>query len=119
MDIAIGIKNALLVLLIILSIHVYLINREPFRNSCVGPKMKEQQQQHSKPNVLVANCNLVQDKKNMMIINEYENDKVKEGDIPAFDDYEINYEYYLQAEKAAESQDAINDKGGFGDFMSA
>ena len=110
MDIGIGIKNSILVLLIILIVHVILKSREPY---CDGPKMKPQS--IIKDDLLLAaNCDLKQDKKNMMIINEYENDKVKEGDIPAFDDYDINYEYYLQAEKCA-----VDDKGGFGDFMIA
>jgi hypothetical protein len=109
MDIGVGIKNSILVLLIILILHVILKNREHY--TCAGPKMLAPLASKNEL-VVTANCDLKQDKKNMMIINEYEDDKIKEGDVPAFDDYDINYEYYLQAE-------TCEDKGGFGDFMSA
>jgi hypothetical protein len=101
MNLSIGIKNSILVLLIILIIHVILKNMKSNENydNCI-PNQQE------KKKTVIANCEIKQDKKNIMIINEYEEDKKQEGGIAAYDDFDINYEYYLQAEKAAAEETA-------------
>ena len=84
MALSVGIKNSILVLLIILIIHVILKNMKSTEN--------------------YNNCNPIPIKeKPAAIKQEYE-----ENQIAAFDDFDINYEYYLQAEKAAEATDSEN-----------
>ena len=101
MNLSIGIKNSILVLLIILIIHIILKNMKSSENYDNCNPIKEKPFNFDKEKTLVANCDIKQDKKNMMIIHEYEEDKNKDP-VDAFDDFDINYEYYLQAEKAAD-----------------
>ena len=48
---------------------------------------------------VIADCNLPQDKKNIMILNEYENENSMNGgllygNLGAYDEFELNYEDY-------------------------
>jgi len=48
---------------------------------------------------VVADCNLPQDKKNIMILNEYENENTMNGgllygNLEAYDEFDLNYENY-------------------------
>ena len=108
MNLSIGIKNSILVLLIILIIHVILKNMKTSENydNCNPIKERKTQVQQEQKTV-IANCEIKQDKKNMMIINEYEEDKNQDDGISAYDDFDINYEYYLQAEKAVYSENTF------------
>jgi hypothetical protein len=104
MNLAIGIKNSMFVLLIILIIHVILKNKSKENYDNCNPIKETNMHVQQEKKKVIANCEIKQDKKNMMIINEYEEDKKQDDDISAYDDFDINYEYYLRAEKAAETE---------------
>ena len=72
--------------------------RLPLSTTC-STKISDLKTDKSLEKKVIADCNLPQDKKNIMILNEYENENSMNGgslygNLGAYDEFDLNYENY-------------------------